>query len=149
MISALQWLISRPAQAALPVRQPEPVRARARPARRVLVVEDSRIIGRVISMILEGEGYEVTTTQQGYEALELARVLRPHAVTLDLGLRDLDGREVLRRLKTDEATREVPVIILSAYVESLSSADRWYAADVIAKPFDVDELIARVARATG
>lgn len=117
--------------------------------RRVLIVEDSRIISRVLTMILEAEGYEVIATDDGREAIELARRLRPHAVTLDLSLRDLDGREVLRQLKADDRTRAIPIIVLSAFVEALSSRDRWYAADVIPKPFDVDDLIARVARAVG
>src|SRR5688500_9334186 len=121
-----------------------------RPARGVapivLVVEDSDVIRRVISLLLQGEGYEVLATDRGIEALALARQRRPDAVTLDLALTDSDGREILRRLKHDAATQAIPVIILSAFTEALSAAERWYAADVIPKPFDVDDLLDRLGR---
>lgn len=112
----------------------------------VLVVEDSDVIRRVISLLLQGEGYEVLATDRGLEALALARQRRPDAVTLDLALTDSDGREILRRLKHDAVTQAIPVIILSAFTEALNPAERWYAADVIPKPFDVDDLLDRLGR---
>jgi CheY-like chemotaxis protein len=115
--------------------------------RTVLVVEDSEVIRRVISLLLEGEGYHVVATDRGLDALDLARQERPDAVTLDLALADADGREILRRLKDDADTRRIPVIILSAFTEALNPAERWYAADVIPKPFDVDDLLRRLDRA--
>jgi CheY-like chemotaxis protein len=114
--------------------------------RKVLVVEDSEVIRRVISLLLQGEGYDVVATDRGGTALELARQQRPDAVTLDLALADTDGREVLRRLKHDAETSSIPVIILSAFAEALHPSDRWYADDVIMKPFDVDDLLRRLGR---
>jgi CheY-like chemotaxis protein len=113
----------------------------------VLVVEDSEVIRRVIALILEGEGYHVVATDRGDRALSLARAERPDAVTLDLNLPDSDGREVLRRLKADDRTTDIPVIVVSAYAEALSSDDRGRADDVIAKPFDLDDFLGRVGRA--
>ena len=115
----------------------------------VLVVEDSDVIRRVISLILEGEGYHVVATDRGRDALDLARDERPAAVTLDLNLPDSDGREVLRQLKGDARTTEIPVIVVSAYAEALSADDRRRADDVIAKPFDLDDFLGRVGRAVG
>ena len=115
-------------------------------AQTVLMVEDSDVIRRVISLLLEGEGYQVMATDRGSLALDLARQRQPDAVTLDLALSDSDGRDVLRRLKGDANTRSIPVIILSAFTEALNAADRWYAADVIPKPFDVDDLLRRLDR---
>ena len=60
----------------------------------------------------------------------------------------MDGREVLRSLRSDEKLRSVPVVIVSAFTESLSSCERWLASDVIVKPFDLDDLLARLDRAT-
>lgn len=120
--------------------------SRASETKKVLVVEDSEVIRRIISIILEGEGYEVLQAEDGTQVMDLVRRNRPHVVTLDLALREIDGREVLRQLKSDEETKQIPVIILSAFTDALSSAERWYAADVISKPFDVDDLIARVQR---
>jgi CheY-like chemotaxis protein len=115
----------------------------------VLVVEDSDVIRRVISLILEGEGYHVVATDRGQDALALARHERPDAVTLDLNLPDSDGRAVLRQLKGDERTTEIPVIVVSAFAEGLSADDRRRADDVIAKPFDLDDFLDRVGRAVG
>jgi CheY-like chemotaxis protein len=113
----------------------------------VLVVEDSEVIRRVIALILEGEGYHVVATDRGDRALSLARAERPDAVTLDLNLPDSGGREVLRRLKADDRTTDIPVIVVSAYAEALSVDDRVRADDVIAKPFDLDDFLGRVGRA--
>jgi CheY-like chemotaxis protein len=115
--------------------------------RTVLVVEDSDIIRRVLTLILESEGYRVVESAGGGDAVELAREQRPDVITLDLSLPDVDGREVLRRLGADESLRSVPVVVLSAFADTLSSAERWHAADVIVKPFDLDDLLVRLERA--
>ena len=115
----------------------------------VLVVEDSDVIRRVISLILEGEGYHVLATDRGRDVLALAQHARPAAVTLDLNLPDSDGRDVLRQLKGDERTTEIPVIVVSAFAEALTADDRRRAEDVIAKPFDLNNFLGRVGRAIG
>ncbi len=115
--------------------------------RTVLVVEDSDVIRRVLVLILQAEGYRVVESPDGKQVAELVRKVRPDVVTLDLSLPDVDGREVLRSLGTDEALREVPVIVVSAFADALSAAERWYAADVIVKPFDLDDLLERLERA--
>lgn len=115
---------------------------------RILVVEDSEIIRRVIYVILSGEGYEVVSAVTGHQALALARKHQPNAMTLDLSLPDLDGREVLRRLKADDNTKNIPVIVLSAFSDVLVGADRRHAAKVMSKPFDLDELLGSVEALT-
>lgn len=113
----------------------------------ILVVEDSDVIRRVIGLILEGAGYRVSATDRASVALDLARRDGPDAVILDLALVDGDGRDVLRRLKQDPATESIPVVVISAFSDALNSAERWYVADVIPKPFDVDDLLGRLRRA--
>lgn len=115
--------------------------------RTVLMVEDSDVIRRVLTLILEAEGYRVIETADGRGVAALAREHRPDVVTLDLSLPDLDGREVLRSLRSDPSLSRVPVVVISAYADSLSSAERWLATDVIIKPFDLDDLITRLDRA--
>src|SRR5438874_4661057 len=117
--------------------------------RRVLVAEESAVIRRVLSLILQGEGYQVDLADDGRSALRLAHLLLPDAVALDLGLQDPDGLEVLRRLKEDPATRSIPVVLISAYPERLSDAVRAHASQIIAKPFDVDDLLVGVGNAVG
>jgi two-component system KDP operon response regulator KdpE len=117
--------------------------------RRVLVAEESEVIRRVLCLILQGEGYRVDLATDGYSALRLAQAHHPDAVALDLGLHDPDGSEVLRRLKEDPATRSIPVVVISAYPERLSELERGYASEIIAKPFDVDDLLVGVGNAVG
>jgi CheY-like chemotaxis protein len=112
----------------------------------VLVVEDSEVIRDVITLLLEGEGYSVLSTGRGTDAIALARRNRPDAVTLDLALEESDGRETLRRLKTDPLTSSIPVIVVSAFADALSPPERWYADEVIAKPFDIEELLGRLGQ---
>ena len=121
----------------------------APPARTVLVVEDSEPIRRILALLLEGHGYEVVAAALGREGLALAQELHPRAITLDLSLPDVDGRDLLRALKADERTRSIPIIVVSAYASTLSPAERACAAEVLSKPFDVDELLTRVARVVG
>ena len=118
-------------------------------SRTILVVEDSEPIRRILGLLLEGRGYDVMTVEAGREGLAAAQELHPCAITLDLSLPDLDGRAVLRELKADPRTRTIPVIVVSAYASTLSASDRACAAEVLSKPFDVHELLSRVARVVG
>jgi two-component system sensor histidine kinase/response regulator len=110
----------------------------------VLVVEDSEVIREILMLLLQGEGYRVLTADRGAEALDLAREEQPDLVTLDLALNETDGREVLRQLKSDPRTEKIPVIVVSAFTDALQPIDRWYASDVVSKPFDIDRLIASI-----
>jgi len=110
---------------------------------RVLVVEDDEEIADVLRRSLRGEGYEVRTSDDGVEALDLAAVFTPDLVVLDLGLPGMDGVEVCRRLR---AEGDVPILILTARAETEdrvggldSGAD-----DYLVKPFERKELLARI-----
>jgi CheY-like chemotaxis protein len=119
---------------------------RADPARTILVIEDSEPIRRILALLLEGHGYDVVAVERGRDGLDLAQSLHPCAITLDISLPDLDGREVLRALKNDPRTETIPVVVVSAYASMLSEGERAAAAEVLSKPFDVEELLGRVAR---
>jgi DNA-binding response OmpR family regulator len=123
-----------------------PPAARPIRARSVLVVEDSEVIRRVMSLILEGEGYAVFECPAGRDAIALARRVNPDVITLDLSLPDLDGRDLLRELRQTDDLAQVPVVILSAFADTLSAGERRQAADVIVKPFDLDDLLRRLDR---
>ena len=109
----------------------------------VLIVEDEASMRRVLAITLRARGYEVHTAPDGFAALDLAAAARPDLVLLDLGLPDLDGTEVIRRLRQ---TSTVPVIILSArdaQAEKVQALDAG-ADDYVTKPFGMDELVARI-----
>src|SRR5262245_60887669 len=79
--------------------------------RPILVVDDDRKIAALVRAYLEREGYRVVTASDGREAVARARVEHPQLIVLDLMLPELDGFEVMRRVRAD---RDVPILMLSA-----------------------------------
>jgi DNA-binding response OmpR family regulator len=110
---------------------------------RVLVVEDDAEIADVLRRSLRQEGYEVKTSADGVDALDVATGFVPDLVVLDLGLPRLDGIEVCRRLR---AEGDVPILMLTARAETedrVSGLDSG-ADDYLVKPFERQELLARI-----
>jgi DNA-binding response OmpR family regulator len=83
----------------------------------VLLVEDDPSVLEMYRLKLELDGYRVSTALDGEEGLKLAGRLRPDIIFLDIRLPKMDGLEVLRKLRDQDQTREIPVIILSNYDE--------------------------------
>jgi CheY-like chemotaxis protein len=82
----------------------------------ILVVDDNAMNLKLARMLLEAKGYKIHTAVDGFEALKLAEELHPlHLILLDIQLPGIDGFEVARRLKENPATREIPVVALTAY----------------------------------
>lgn len=112
----------------------------------ILVVDDEPQIHRFLTPALAASGYESLRAERGDEALRLAAARAPEAILLDLGLPDMDGHEVLAKLR--EFT-DVPVIILSARdreSEKIKALDAG-ADDYVEKPFGLGELLARIRTA--
>jgi two-component system KDP operon response regulator KdpE len=110
---------------------------------KILVVDDEPQILRVLRINLVARQYEVITAGTGAAALTSAQEDHPDLVILDLGLPDLDGTEVITRLR---AWTRVPIIVLSGRVDSRDKVDALDAGadDYVTKPFSVDELLARI-----
>lgn len=109
----------------------------------VLVVDDEPQIRRAMRTSLEAHGYAVRTAGTGEEAVVAAAEASPDLVFLDLGLPDLDGTEVIRRVR---AFSEVPVIVLSVrdrQADKVAALDAG-ADDYVTKPFGMDEVLARL-----
>ena len=113
---------------------------------RILVVDDEPAIARTLRINLSARGYEVELAGDGRSALDAVAAQRPDLVVLDLGLPDLDGVEVLRRLRERD---ELPVVVLSARHESDDKVEALDlgADDYVTKPFGMDEFMARVRAA--
>ena len=113
----------------------------------VLVVDDDPAMRRTLSINLRARDYDVETAGDGRSALQIVDERMPDVVLLDLGLPDVDGVAVLRRLRT---FTEVPVIVVSARTESDDKVEALDlgADDYITKPFSIEELLARVRAAT-
>lgn len=119
------------------------------PAPRVLVIDDSLDVHRLLRARLRTEGIEIVSTMSGAEGIEAARAESPALILLDLDMPDMDGFEVLRVLKSSEATLAVPVIVLSGLdsPEDKVTAFDLGAVDYVTKPFDLMELRVRVRSA--
>jgi two-component system, cell cycle response regulator DivK len=89
------------------------VSAPAGAGRRILLVEDNEAIRVAFSILLEETGYRVALAANGGEAIDAARREQPDLILMDLGLPDLNGLEVTRRLKADEATRHLVVVAIT------------------------------------
>lgn len=111
---------------------------------RVLVVDDEATLSDLLSMALRYEGWEVRSAGDGLSAVRTARDFKPDAVVLDIMLPDLDGLEVLRRLRADNP--EVPVLFLTAKdaVEDRVAGLTAGGDDYVTKPFSLEELVARL-----
>lgn len=110
---------------------------------RVLLVDDEPSIQRAVAPLLRSRGFDVETAATGTEALNIVAARPPNLIVLDLGLPDIDGTEVCRRIRADSA---VPIIVLSARGAEADKVDALElgADDYVTKPFGPDELVARI-----
>jgi CheY-like chemotaxis protein len=118
---------------------------------RVLVVDDSPVTLRAMSLLLGRAGYDVVTAMTAADGLRQARSALPRVILLDVELPDGDGYTVCRELKADPATAAIPVILCTARGEALDEADRaGVEADAyLPKPFSpsgLRELVDRFAQ---
>ncbi len=116
---------------------------------RILVVDDEPDIVRVVVRIMEARGHVVRCARDGIEALERIAAEPPDVLILDLNLPRLDGFEVCRRIKSDPATRHIPVVMMTAAYVSVDDARRGAdtgADEYVIKPFLRDVLIHNVER---
>jgi len=116
----------------------------------VLVVEDNELNLKLLNDLLEDQGYTVIATRLGEPALELARQHKPDLILMDIQLPDISGMEATKRLKSDEQTRAIPIIAITAFAMSgdeariLASGCDAY----IPKPFNVADFLSLVAHWT-
>lgn len=117
-------------------------------SRRVLVVEDSQVIQRLIEVCLRPAGLEVETREDGPSGLEAAIEDPPDLLILDVGLPRMDGWEVLSRLRAEIATKDLKVLVLTAHAqeETRERADRGGADAFLTKPFRPNDLRRVVTR---
>ena len=110
---------------------------------RVLIVDDEPQILRALRINLQARQYDVHTATTGAQALHEAAATRPDLLVLDLGLPDMDGVEVIRKLRD---WTPVPILVLSGRADSRDKVDALDAGadDYVTKPFSIEELLARV-----
>jgi two-component system, chemotaxis family, chemotaxis protein CheY len=113
--------------------------------KRVLVVDDDASIRELLSTALADDGYEVVPASNGQDALSVCERWRPDVIVLDLMMPVMDGWTFAKRLR--EKKHQIPIVVLSAANDLMRHAASLGAADVVGKPFDLDQLLPKVARA--
>ena len=112
-----------------------------------MVADDDTAILDSISLVLKHEGYDVDTTAQGETVLNMAEI--PDLLLLDIWMSGVDGRDICKQIKQNEATSKVPVLLVSASREIEQSAREAGADDFLAKPFEMKDLIEKVKKNIG
>jgi DNA-binding response OmpR family regulator len=116
--------------------------------KRILVAEDDPGIGDMMHEMLEEEGYEVDIQVDG-QAVQQMKEPFPDLLFLDIRLSGTDGRAICEQLKSQEATHHLPIIILSAHKDTQRMARDAGADDFLAKPFEMEDLLALVTKYLG
>ena len=130
----------------LPLHALPPEVAAADPSRPlVLVVDDHPHAAEILARHLHAGGFRIEIAHTGAEALSMAREMKPVAITLDILLPEVDGWEVLNRLKADEATRNIPVVVVSV-VDNPALGRALGALDYFVKPVDRTALLSRLSQ---
>ena len=119
--------------------------------KKILLVDDSSTVLLMERMILSKSDYDVVTARDGLEGLEKARAERPDLILMDVIMPRMDGFEAVRQLRQEDATREIPVIMVTTRGE-LQSVEAGYASgcnEYVTKPINGLELLAKVKSCLG
>jgi CheY-like chemotaxis protein len=111
--------------------------------RSVLIVDDEADVSEVLAFTLRREGFRVQTASEAAEALALARSERPDIVLLDVMMPGISGWEMLERMKADDATRDIPIVMCTVLAEPrfIEKAAEQNAAGYIRKPFKPEAVV--------
>jgi len=93
--------------------------------KKILVIDDTEFMTKLISDVLMNEGYEVVTASNGRQGIEMVRIEKPDLVLLDVVMPDMDGFEVCRILREDEGNNLMPIIMLTAKIMKMISLQDW------------------------
>jgi len=115
--------------------------------KKILVADDDTAILDVMTLMLEDVGYEVISTVDGQTVRKVLNEL-PDLVLLDIWMAGFDGREICKQLKRNKKTKHIPIIMISANKDTRDIAKEAGADDFVAKPFEMQELLAKVEKYT-
>lgn len=116
--------------------------------KRILIVDDDQSIGEVLQLILEDEGY-LTEVHIDGQAIETLTEPFPDLIFLDIRVSGTDGRAICQHLKSQPATRSIPIILLSAHMDTQRIAGEAGADGFLAKPFQMEDVLSLVAKYVG
>lgn len=116
--------------------------------KKILIVDDEKNLTEILALRLETNGYEVIIAYNGRDGLEKTEKENPDLILLDIMMPDMDGIDVLRRLKNNPKAGHIPVIMLTCKGESSSllKAENLGATDYFIKPFESEELLRAIKK---
>jgi CheY-like chemotaxis protein len=116
--------------------------------KQILVVDDDPLMHRLYQHHLERAGYQMVSARNGREALDIATRQPPELIVMDIMMPDMDGLEALRELKKNDATKAIPVVVITAngHFMARKESENSGAAVFLTKPFSPVQLIAEVQR---
>lgn len=109
--------------------------------RKILIAEDDKAIIDVVKIILEGEGFEVLMADHGEAVHQKIKEHVPDMVFLDIWLYGEDGGEIAKEIKSEQQTKQIPVVLMSANNETEKITKSVGADDFLLKPFNIDDLL--------
>lgn len=113
--------------------------------KKILAIDDDEAILEVVKFILESSDYDVRTSENG-QIDGIIESFKPDMILLDVLLSGEDGRDIARRLKADEKTKKIPLIMISAHPSAEKGAINAGADEFIAKPFEIDHFLNVISR---
>lgn len=116
--------------------------------KKILIVDDDASILDAVSMVLEDAGYIVKINIRGEKTSELVESFKPDLILLDILMSGNDGRKICKTLKTNEKTKNIPIILISAHPSAAGYAKTYGADDFLAKPFEIKDLLDKVKEFT-
>jgi DNA-binding response OmpR family regulator len=114
----------------------------------ILVIEDEIHIQRLLQMVLEKNGYQVVLAANGEEGLKKVGEMRPSLILLDIMMPGIDGMQVLRSLKSNSTTKDIPVVMLTALTQEnlVLQGVQLGVKDYLRKPFHPQKLVERITK---
>jgi len=121
------------------------------PSRRILLVDDSETIRMMEKMILKKDHYEIVTAKNGKDGVAKALETKPDLILMDVVMPEMNGFEAVKRLRQEEATRSIPIVMVTtkAEAESMEAGYECGCNDYVIKPIDQLELVTKVRSLLG
>jgi DNA-binding response OmpR family regulator len=112
--------------------------------KKIFIADDDQDILDILRLMLQTKKYQVSVSKNGHELFEYGPEQLPDLILLDIWMSGIDGRDICARLKSNELTRDIPVLFVSANSNIKAIAQECSAAGYIAKPFDMQVLLNKV-----
>lgn len=113
---------------------------------KVLIIDDDVDALRILQKILSRENYEVEVLSKWHDAFTIVNTFKPQVILLDILLSGIDGRHISKQLKTNEKTRNIPIILITANPDIAKNIGSSGADDFLEKPFTKQELISKIEK---